>query len=96
MTHSPTPWRIEGNYLVDANGKPIMGDAGEYDQTADMAQAPRILRAVNAHDDLIAGAKAFAEYERLMDADGRELEATLAYATASKLLKAALAKAGAA
>ena len=56
MTHTPTPWAADGDELRDATGQHIAHAIGKDGATwaEQVANAALIVRAVNAHADLIA------------------------------------------
>jgi hypothetical protein len=98
MTHTATPWAVEDNgneYWPDINAKDADGDSVTI-ATVGRANAEFIVRACNAHDDLVKALQ-----ELVASADMivcRETQATLEDCDKTLIAdaRAALAKAGAA
>jgi hypothetical protein len=82
MKHAPTPWKIEakkrpygseGSYNIAFCGD-ISDGIGYIGQIYNRANAAFIVRACNAHDDLLAACKALVEYRDRAGALGFQLE----------------------
>lgn len=90
MSHTPTPWvhDRQSDCILDNGGNVIVSPyESEHNIDNDTANAAFIVKAVNAHDDLVAALKALtghkAYYEGMM------------FSERAKMARDALAKAGA-
>lgn len=107
VKHSKLPWALNKKEIPpiiyadprDGSGEPCIaildGDAAAFafpDVATCEANAAFIVRACNAHDDLVTALQLFVEYDSKGHDDGVEM--MLLYADAINAAKAALAKAG--
>lgn len=56
--HAPTPWRVSGDFIEDANGKAIKQEAAfvegsQMGKPEALANLAIIMKSVNAHDALV-------------------------------------------
>jgi hypothetical protein len=98
MARTPTPWKLaltDDTIIRGPDGSYIAAVTGDYNSESDWpcmeANAAFIVRAVNAHDDLVTALKSIL---RLQDEnDGADFETV--FLLAEDIARAALAKAGA-
>jgi hypothetical protein len=64
IEHAPTPWSQDGCEITSTDGEMIIYDEGGHS----VADAEFIVRAVNAHEDLLAVAYEAAKQMRELDA----------------------------
>jgi len=99
--HTPTPWELcndRDGFWIERQGVQIATVSHEKDNAGlgdgeGEANARRIVQCVNAHDELVAGARHLIAYEDAMNGDDH-IAAMHHYAMAVDTLRAALAKAG--
>ncbi len=103
MKHTPTPWRharaVSGHQAIyDADGKELLVRFGEgqdefWKQPKNAkANAAFVVRAVNAHDGLVAALKNVAMDMESMRQDAQSASVRHCASESLKLIKAALAK----
>lgn len=95
--HSPLPWKCTRECIIDNANAPVAEcDALALSQRMDEANAAFIVRAVNAHDELIAALERIAAFDDVMASN--HLAQTGSYAqfdepASVEIARAALAKA---
>lgn len=90
MTHTATPWTVAAGSETLIIGDRIPCIAETHNNDA-VENAHFIVRACNAHDDLVAAVKAFLDYDEDDGEDG--IQMMVDYADALKKAKAAFEKA---
>lgn len=72
MNHTATPWAVRGDYYV-VGGSPefLIADcqADRKDRKQDTVNAEHIVKCVNAHDELVAALKLFANLDTSVSSD---------------------------
>lgn len=63
MTHTPTPWKLDGFHIVDDNGAIIATcrTAYRYATQEEVSNAELIVKCVNSHDELLEACKGLLE-----------------------------------